>query len=394
LFREKGVTCVIMEQFHLRVTGRIQRHALISSVEKGYALTNRYARIIIFIAIALLLVGCSGNGGDNGAQSSATATPPPVNGFGIAANHVHSLIALPGHVLVLATHYGIFRSQDNGATWQQVAAGPGQPMGGLMAYALTYSPLDPNRLYVLTQLATVPHSGTLGLYTSDDQGRTWQLSIPTASLTSSYIYTEAAGNDNPNEVYIYLFDQGALGLKVSLDNGQHFSSTGTLPFGSIFGILPIPGAPGQLLVYGSDGMARSTDGGNHWQVFKNIEGGIDDIATAGPHSPIYASGDAGVYASQDGGKTFKLMYSQASIAALTVSPASPQVIYGKTGLTVYRSEDGGRTWSPLPHINGNLAVLAADPANPSVVYLSLSYPTAMYRLDANSKGWTSLTPPA
>jgi photosystem II stability/assembly factor-like uncharacterized protein len=88
------------------------------------------------------------------------------------------------------------------------------------------------------------------------------------------------------------------------------------------------------------------------------------------------------------------MYSQASIAALTVSPASPQVIYGKTGLAVYRSEDGGRTWSQLPHINGNLAVLAADPTNPSVVYLSLSYPTAMYRLDANSKGWTSLTPPA
>jgi len=34
------------------------------------------------------------------------------------------------------------------------------------------------------------------------------------------------------------------------------------------------------------------------------------MATGGPHSSIYASGDAGVYASQDGGKTFKMVYSK------------------------------------------------------------------------------------
>jgi photosystem II stability/assembly factor-like uncharacterized protein len=361
---------------------------------QGFALTNRSVRAVYFIVIALLLVACSGGGSSGGTQPDANATPQDVNGFGVAANHVHSLIALPTHVLVMATHYGIFRSRDNGATWQEVAGGPGQLMGGLMTYALTYSPLDPQRLYVLTQIATIPHSGTLGLYTSADEGKTWKLSITTASITNTSIFTEAAGNDNPNEVYIYLSDLGALGLKVSLDNGQHFSSTGTLPFGLIFGVLPIPGAPGQLLAYGSNGMARSTDGGNHWQVFKSITGGIDDVTTAGPRSPIYASGDAGVYSSLDGGKTFKLMYSQASIASLTVSPTQPQVIYGKTGLTIYRSEDGGRTWNPLPHISGNLAVLAADPTDASEVYLSLSYPTALYRLNQDGKEWASLTPPA
>lgn len=373
-----------MRKIQLRATWRPQ----------GFALTNRYFHAVISVAIALLLVACNGGGSTGGTQPAGNATPQAVNGFGIAANHVHSLVALPSHVLVMATHYGIFRSQDNGATWQQVAAGPGQLMGGLMTYALTYSPLDPKRLYVLTQIATIPHSGTLGLYTSDDEGKTWKLSVTTASLTSTSIYTEAAGNDNPNEVYIYLSDLASLGLKVSLDNGQHFSSTGTLPFGLIFGVLPVPGAPGQLLVYGSDGMARSTDGGNHWQVFKNITGGIDDVATSGPHSPIYASGDAGVYASQDGGKTFKLMYDKASIASLSVSPAQPRVIYGKTGLTIYRSQDGGHSWNPLPHISGNLAVLAADPTNASVVYLSLSYPTALYRLNQDGTGWASLTPPA
>jgi hypothetical protein len=37
-------------------------------------------------------------------------------------------------------------------------------------------------------------------------------------------------------------------------------------------------------------------------------------------------------------------------------------------------------------------VLAVDPANALEVYLSLSYPTALYRLGQNDKGWLSLTP--
>ena len=72
----------------------------------------------------------------------------------------------------------------------------------------------------------------------------------------------------------------------------------------------------------------------------------------------------------------------------------PQVIYGKTGLAVYRSTDGGHTWQTLPHINGNLAELAVDPSNASEVYLSLSYPTEVYRLDQNDTRWLSLTPQA
>jgi photosystem II stability/assembly factor-like uncharacterized protein len=267
-------------------------------------------------------------------------------------------------------------------------------MDGLMTYSLAYSPLNPQRLYVLTLPAVIHHAGTVGLYTSADEGRTWKLSIPAASITSTTIYVLGPGNDTPDEVYVYLSEFGASGLKRSMDNGQHFSSTGTLPFGLIFGVLAIPDAPGHLLVYGPDGMAYSTDSGMHWQVIKNITGGISAVTTAGPHSPIYASGDAGIYSSLDGGKTFQLVYTQASFASLTVSPIQPQVIYGKTGIGVYRSENGGHSWNALPHISGNLAYLAADPTNISSVYLSLSYPTELYRLSQDSNGWLSLTPQA
>jgi photosystem II stability/assembly factor-like uncharacterized protein len=340
--------------------------------------------------IALLLVACGGD--TSGTQLSASPTVVKVNGFGIAANHVHSLVVLPPNILMLATHYGLFRSQDGGTSWQEVAGGSNPPMEGLMTYSLTYSPLNSQRLYVLTLPAVIPHTGTVGLYTSADEGRTWKLSIASASITSRTIFVVAPGNDTPNEVYVYVSELGPKGLKRSLDNGQHFTSTGTLPFGSIFGVLAVPGVPGHLLAYSSEGMAYSTDGGFHWQVIKNIISSINDVTTPGPHSPIYASGDAGIYSSNDGGKTFKLVYTQASFASLTVSPTQPQVIYGKTGTSVYRSDDGGHSWNTLPHISGNLAVLTADPKNAMSVYLSLSYPTALYRFSQDSKDWLSLTP--
>src|ERR1700738_4281464 len=105
---------------------------------------------VMLAAIALLLAGCSGdNGGGNG-QSTPGTTQAPVNGFGISSNHVHSLFVLSPQVLLLATHYGIYRSQDNGTTWQLVAGGPNQLMSGLMEYGMTASALNPQRLYVLT----------------------------------------------------------------------------------------------------------------------------------------------------------------------------------------------------------------------------------------------------
>jgi photosystem II stability/assembly factor-like uncharacterized protein len=339
-----------------------------------------------------LLTACNMGSTTTSTQQTPTTNVVNVNGFGTAANHVHSLLALPKHVLVLATHYGLFRSEDGGASWTKVAAGNNQLMQGLMAYSLGYSFLNPQRMYVLTQVAVNPHTGTLGLYSSSDQGKTWKLAIATASITSGSIYLEEPGNDTPDEVYIYLPDLGALGLRVSLDAGQHFSSTGTLPFGRILGLLAVPGAPGQLLAYSGDGMARSVDGGAHWQVIKSINGGVEDMATAGPHSPIYASGDAGIYTSLDEGKTFTLVAPQINYASLTVSPEQSRYVYGKTGLAVYQSANGGRTWTALPHISGNLAVLAADPGNAHQVYLSLSYPTAVYHLQQNSAGWQSLTP--
>src|SRR5207247_4432340 len=100
-----------------------------------------------------LLTGCSLDNTTTSTQQTPTASAVNVNGFGTAANHVHSLLAFPNHVLVLATHYGLFRSEDDGATWIKVAAGNDQLMQGLMTYSLGSRPLHSQRMYVLQQVA-------------------------------------------------------------------------------------------------------------------------------------------------------------------------------------------------------------------------------------------------
>jgi photosystem II stability/assembly factor-like uncharacterized protein len=348
--------------------------------------TRRPLFFVILSLLVVLLAACGSNG--------ATATAPPdvaVNGFGSAKNHGHSLLVLPDNVLMLATHYGLFRSSDSGKAWQEVAAGAKQPMAGLMTTSLVNSSLNTQRLYVLTLPAVQNATATLGLYTSADEGLTWQLVVATKTIGSMYFV--APGNDSPDEVYVYLPNEGPQGLKISHDAGQHFTNTGALPF-SILGLFAIPGAPGQLIAYGNNGMARSSDAGDHWQVISNISGGVFGMTTSGPHSPIYASGDSGVYASNDGGKTFKLVYSQISFGSLTASPAQTQILYGKTGQAIYRSTDGGHSWATLPPIKGNLQDLAPDKQNSAMLYLSLSYPMQMYSFNQDSGQWTSLTPKA
>lgn len=351
----------------------------------------KHRQLLTIALLFCLLTGCGGS------QAASSSIPGQVNGFGTAANHVHSLVILPdaSQTLVLATHYGIFRSQDHGETWQETAGGPGQLMQGVMTYDLSYNPLNPQRLYVLTYYQTgVPGHSALGLYTSSDSGKTWQLALKDSAITTSTIFFAQAGNQNPSQVYIYIRELAAHGLRVSSDNGLHFSQAGSpLPFASLLGLLAVPGQPGHLFAYGDQGIASTSDGGAHWRVSRAIEGSIFEMTTPIPNGPVYAEGDAGVYASYDGGQHFTLVYTQHSYTSLSASPQHPSTLYGKLGLGVYRSTDGGKNWSPLPAIQGNLQVLAADPGNTGQVYLALSYPTRVYYFQATSNAWQSLTPP-
>src|SRR5260370_23085652 len=87
-----------------------------------------FMRSILLGLIAFLVVAWGGN--TIRTQPTANPTVVRVNGFGTAANHVHSLLVLPSHMLIHATHYGLFRSQDGGVSWREIAWSSNQPIDG------------------------------------------------------------------------------------------------------------------------------------------------------------------------------------------------------------------------------------------------------------------------
>src|SRR5690348_8212291 len=54
---------------------------------------------VFLLLIAFLLSACGQDSTNPSSSTTAVPTQVPVNGFGTAANHVHSLVAFPNHVL-------------------------------------------------------------------------------------------------------------------------------------------------------------------------------------------------------------------------------------------------------------------------------------------------------
>jgi photosystem II stability/assembly factor-like uncharacterized protein len=99
---------------------------------------------------------------------------------------------------------------------------------------------------------------------------------------------------------------------------------------------------------------------------------------------LYLDTDAGLFATADGGSTWRLVNrSLANASVLLVDPRSPQVLYAgipdgnlqlgaPTRPGVYRSADRGRTWTNLDTgIVGQRfsGALALDPRRPDSLYV-------------------------
>jgi hypothetical protein len=145
-----------------------------------------------------------------------------------------------------------------------------------------------------------------------------------------------------------------------------------------------PNNGGGSLVFGGNGMYRSTDGGETWK-----HRGLVDSATIGriavhPENPdtVYAAaagslfnpgGHRGLYRSTNGGTSWKLILApeneRTGAIDLAIDPTNPDRMYvamwqrrrepdlrtyGGVGSGLYRTEDGGETWERLENVTGAL----------------------------------------
>ncbi|OYT13203.1 MAG: hypothetical protein B6I19_06310 [Bacteroidetes bacterium 4572_114] len=212
------------------------------------------------------------------------------------------------------------------------------------------------------------HSG--GLWKTTDGGDSWF--VTSDDLLSIGISDIVVHPTNPDVLYIGTGDRDtdwtySIGLLKSTDGGETFEETG-LKYeiqenDVITEIIINPENPETLVVSTTEGIYKSTDSGDEWELVK--PGNFRDMASK-PGNPdvIYAStysygGGAKLYRSTDGGSSFEVVgntgvvSSAISRISIGTTPANPEIVYfvccrasGQQAnlYGVYKSEDNGGSW--------------------------------------------------
>lgn len=243
------------------------------------------------------------------------------SGFGLPWG-VNSIVADPlnaGTLYAAGPHnngassfqgFGVFKSGDGGASWNEVWA---IPTPGTGIYPLAISAQAPNVLYA--GVTACPHFCITNVARSSDAGRTWTQALTPLS-TDEYLSAIAVDPRDPNVVYAGTSDLGGWGtggLFKSVDGGASWTRTGN---GAVYTLLIDPGNPDKLNSF--------------------IAGPCDPLFDAFAYDPrggtLYCGGDAKVLRSTNAGKNWTEVGSglRGHVNALAFGSQDPRKLYAAT----------------------------------------------------------------
>ena len=150
---------------------------------------------------------------------------------------------------------GLYKSTDGGTSWKNISMSPGLPTGILGKIGVSVSGADPDRIYAIIEAKEG------GVFRSDDDGATWQRLFHGPELTQRAWYYMRIYADPKNADVVYAPEVD--GLFKSVDGGATFKPLDT-PHGDNHVLWINPGNP-HIMVEGNDGGATvSYDGGQSW----------------------------------------------------------------------------------------------------------------------------------
>jgi len=292
---------------------------------------------------------------------------------------------------------GVWKSQDAGASWQNVSDGFFNTAAiGAVAVAAS----DRNVVYAGTGEAcirgNVSHGD--GVYKSTDGGASWK----NVGLSDTrHIARVRIHPDNPDVVYVAALGHAFgphpdRGIFRSRDGGKTWhkvlyrdENTGASdltmdphnPRVLYAGLWQARRYPWALESGGEgSGLFKTTDGGDTWQELTNNPGlpaglkGRIGVAVS-PARPdrvwaIVEAKEGGLFRSDDGGSTWQLVSDNPDLRQrpwyymhIFADPQDPDVMY-VLNLRMWKSHDGGKSFSQIPTPHGDNHDLWIDPQNP------------------------------
>ena len=293
----------------------------------------------------------------------------PDQGLELGAGHhwVKDVVASTD-VVYAATHGQTWFhwSHDHGLTWSHASGGPG------WAADLALHPTISTTLYA---------AGSNGVYTTTDGGQSW--SFTSAGMAADEWITEIALDPtDPTTVYAA---SGHGRVYKSTDGGAHWTnSSAGLPGDIVWSVAVNPVTP--TIVYAgleAQGVWRSTNGGATWSSWSGHEINCpyvrEIVIDPSDSESVYVGTDGcGVYrrSERDAAWTYlgpHYTTGQRRVYAIGMTDSAPDtLLIGVWGDGIYKSANGGHSWQER---NVDLSALriervAVDPSQSGVVYAS------------------------
>ncbi|HXU34102.1 MAG TPA: YCF48-related protein, partial [Thermoanaerobaculia bacterium] len=196
------------------------------------------------------------------------------------------------------------------------------------------------------------------------------------------------------------------GTFYSTDLGSTWKRTGKGVAASRIRSLASAGVGERILVAGLEnctgGIARTSDGGNTWQLIDTRVRGQNygypsdvQVVASAPSLPgrVYAVSGDSVLRSDNGGASWEHFHFADGISggaslAIAVHPTDPDLIFIAGGHGLSRSADGGRTWSGglSEYPFNNMTTVAFEPGHPDRM-LSASSAGGLFRSTDTGAHW-------
>jgi photosystem II stability/assembly factor-like uncharacterized protein len=317
---------------------------------------NWLVRITLFVVILTLGTATALVSGETQGMAMADLSDASVHALATAAQGQTIYADVHGD----ATTAGIYRSNDNGLTWQAVSAGPGVPLNALAVHPA-------NKQVLFAGAEGGPVATTSNLWRSDDGGHAWRkfyLSLPTNPDGLVPAVTALATDPQQAEVlYVGTAGQGVYRFDVGTD-GHGYTLVGNVSLYDAYVKGLVIGSDSK--VYALTNRGLFVNSGADWDKLETVpEASVSLVVAPGNPKTLYVgTPSSGIYRSQDGGKSWKSISAGLNIApgvalrvtALAVDENDPDRVVAATayglgsklaGGGVYESRDGGNQWAKL-----------------------------------------------
>ncbi|MGL5930816.1 MAG: WD40/YVTN/BNR-like repeat-containing protein [Dermatophilaceae bacterium] len=261
---------------------------------------------------------------------------------------------------------GVYRSEDNGATWRNMGLGGGDTIGQIVI-----DPRDDDRVFVAVMGALHDTKPTRGLFLTEDGGATWErVIVPDSTATGAIDVT--INKQNPDVMLATTWDKirdeksriyGKNSyLYRSTDGGRTWTNIHQAPLPQS---TDVEGQPNTATYVGRMGVDFSDSDPNRAYLISSTAGGN--------FNGFFTSTDAGATWTPVGatsGGTLETITGGFAwwFGRVYVDPVDPQHIF-VGGVSLAESLDGGRTWttSVTPHADQH--GVEFDPFTPGRVFL-------------------------